>query len=260
MAEQHLDSNGNPQVDFVWGNMPMQPNYGRVDAYFEFGGGYNNGDNQWAPASKYISDTLNTAYTVYSQDGWISQPVATNHLIAYQGYSNFPGYLPNYAGDGDADLETTVPSIVGKSLWQAEDALDKAYLDYDWEWYYTLSLYGLETDGVTGKVWLDEWPQLIDGLRSGDVLWFDWWDGSQGWSRLVTVSGVGIDPGSGDGTISFKFNDPIAEYSYNNEISGSMYAGSEDTYGRVLTMDNPWMVGNIVNEGTGVYFYVLGDD
>lgn len=260
MATEHLDDAGNPRVDFVWGNVPMQPDYGRIDATISFGGGYNQGDNQWSGTSKYISDTLQDTYTTWEQDGWFANTVYTNHTIANTGYANFPGFLPNYAGDGDKGLETTIPAIVGKSLWQAQDSLYNANLDWDYEWYYTLSMWGLETDGVTGKAWMAEWPDLRNGLKKDDVLWFDWWDGSQGWSKLITITEVGYDESQDSATISFKINDKIDGYSYNNEIMGSMYAGSEDTYGRVLAMDNPWTVGNIVNEGTGVYFYVLGDD
>lgn len=260
MATEHLDDNGNPRVDFVWGNVPMQPNYGRIDSSLSFGGGYNQGDNQWDSAHKYISDTLQDNYTVWEQDGWFSKTVETNHEIATMGYSNFPGFIPNYAGDEDAGLETVIPAIVGKSLWQAQDDLYRANLDWDYEWYYTLGFWKLETDGSTGKAWMAEWPDLTQGLRVGDVLWFNWCEGNNCYSKLITLTGKGYDEYEDSSTLEFKINEPIAEHSYNGEIWGNMFAGSEDTYGRVLAMDNPWSVGNIVDEGNGVYFYVLGDD
>lgn len=69
------DSGGNVQVDFVWGNFPLQPNDDRGSA------------------------TLN--------------PALDNHSIATTGWANFPSFLPNYAGDGDTGLEVAVPKITG---------------------------------------------------------------------------------------------------------------------------------------------------
>ena len=55
------DSLGNVQVDFVWGNFPLQPDADRG---------------------------LNTL-----------DPTLDNHSIATTGYANFPQFIPNYAGD-----------------------------------------------------------------------------------------------------------------------------------------------------------------
>lgn len=88
------DSGGNVQVDFVWGNFPLQPNDDR------------GGEGQ--------SELLDAALD--------------NHVIATTGYSNFPGYIPNYAGDGDTGLEVAVPNVVGLNLTAATAALEGAGL------------------------------------------------------------------------------------------------------------------------------------
>lgn len=84
------DSGGNVQVDFVWGNFPLQPNDDR-------------GEN-----------TLDASLD--------------NHVIATTGYSNFPGFIPNYAGDGDVALETVVPKVTNTLQADAEAALVAAGL------------------------------------------------------------------------------------------------------------------------------------
>lgn len=72
-----IATNGQVQVDFVWGNQPMQPNDDRDGENLDF----------------ELGDHVNV------QIGW----------------SNFPAYIPNYEGDQDAALEVTVPNIVGLS-------------------------------------------------------------------------------------------------------------------------------------------------
>ena len=255
MAEQHLDSGGNPQVDFVWGNMPMQPNYGRTDSGNWFGGGYMQGDNGWDSAYSQTSDTLNTAYTVWLANGWLSSEVGTNHTMVYQGWANFPEFLPNYAGDGDADLETTVPKIVGLSRYAAVDALEKAYLDYEWEW---VNIYAGGMTAVSGsdtRVYVDN-NGFLDGLKVGDSLRFDWYDGSNEYSKQVTVKS--IRPNDESNILVISISD-LSDYNYDGGIEGTFYAGSEDTYTRVVGVDTPPNAGDIVNEGTGIYFYVLND-
>ena len=87
------DDAGNVQVDFVWGNFPLQPDADR-------------GEN-----------TLD--------------PTLDNHSIATTGYANFPQFLPNYSGDGDTGFETVLPAIRGLKRVDAEDALTAAGLNID---------------------------------------------------------------------------------------------------------------------------------
>ena len=84
------DDLGNVQVDFVWGNFPIQPDADR-------------GENTLDPA-------------------------LDNHSIATTGYANFPQFLPNYAGDGDTGFEAVVPKLVKLSQADAEAAIVAAKL------------------------------------------------------------------------------------------------------------------------------------
>lgn len=70
-----VDDLGNVQVDFVWGNLPMQPNDARGMATLD--------------------------------------PALDNHVIAAEGWSGYPAFIPNFEGDGDAVPNVTVPSITG---------------------------------------------------------------------------------------------------------------------------------------------------
>ena len=123
-----VDSAGNPRVDFVWGNMAMQPNDQRdvvtsgPEVLIPANGEGNFG---WDTTYKYPSEGLYASVeqrlSVGDKDGanasWdnvttrtVSVP-ADNHSVALTGYSNYPAYLPNYAGDGDAALELPIPDI-----------------------------------------------------------------------------------------------------------------------------------------------------
>ncbi|CAB4123941.1 PASTA_pknB domain containing protein [uncultured Caudovirales phage] len=89
MTVNPKDDLGNVQVDFVWGNFPLQPDEGRdtpLDAALD------------------------------------------NHVIATTGYANFPSFLPNYAGDGDTDPEVVVPNLLRLARNAAQDAADAAGL------------------------------------------------------------------------------------------------------------------------------------
>jgi plastocyanin len=110
-----VDDLGNPRVDFVWGQFPLQPNDQR-DTYDDDNQttdgiwtnyptvGSANLSSGWTELSFGTGDGGNTRYQTFTWD---------SHTIATTGYNNFPEFLPNYAGDGDAGLEAVVPKIVG---------------------------------------------------------------------------------------------------------------------------------------------------
>jgi hypothetical protein len=101
MTVNPKDDLGNVQVDFVWGNFPLQPDELRGE------------------------DTLD--------------PTLDNHSIATTGYANYPSFLPNYEGDGDTDTEVVVPNFLRLDYGNAQDAADAAglgqndvsYVNYD---------------------------------------------------------------------------------------------------------------------------------
>jgi hypothetical protein len=85
-----IDSAGNVQVDFVWGNFPLQPN----------------------------DDRPNSSRLDYALD---------NHVIAETGYNGYPLYTPNSDGaytDGVAYI--IIPNVLGQTTASALDALKDA--------------------------------------------------------------------------------------------------------------------------------------
>lgn len=102
MTVNPKDDLGNVQVDFVWGNFPLQPDELRASGH-----------------------KLNASLD--------------NHSIATTGYANYPSFLPNYAGDEDTDPEVVLPQLLRLSRSAAQDAADAAglgeldiqYVNYD---------------------------------------------------------------------------------------------------------------------------------
>jgi hypothetical protein len=88
-----LDSAGNVAVDFVWGNLPLQPN----DVREENGG-------------SLLVATLD------------------NHKIAYEGWNGYPQYSrPGLAG-AEGSGYIVVPSVIGQTKVNARDILEDAGL------------------------------------------------------------------------------------------------------------------------------------
>lgn len=83
------DTGGNIAIDFVWGNMPMQPNDDRG------------------------SDTLNASLD--------------NHIIASTQYNGYPGYTP-VTPYLDTVANVAVPDVVGDATADATTAIEAAGL------------------------------------------------------------------------------------------------------------------------------------
>lgn len=129
-----VDDAGNPRVDFVWGNFPLQPDDQRVNTGGE--GENITTDGNWTVIKETGSSTL--AY------GWDSLSFPTgdgggeryqtfewdNHEIATTGYSNYPSFIPNYSGDGDTGLEAVVPNLASFAVSAMDDAVVAAGLVY----------------------------------------------------------------------------------------------------------------------------------
>lgn len=238
---------GNVQVDRVWGNFPLQPNDDRADDFTVIGGG--SGDNGWDQTYLYGSDTLRTIAYVNNdavQDLFDITPrtPADSHTIATTGYSNFPGYIPNYAGDGDAGLEAVVPAVRGLLRNDGQNALLAANLDYD----RTYVNYDLVAVTSTGKVVTVE----TDGdheLQVNDVVSVDYNDGDEfsgTWSD-VTITAKTAD------TFSFELSvapDPALDF------SSTGYVWTNNRF--IVAQDTP--AGDIIDEGTAVVIRVLNTD
>lgn len=187
------DSGGNVAVDFVWGNLPLQPNDDRGEA------------------------TLNAALD--------------NHSIATTGYSNFPGYIPNYAGDGDTGLEVVVPNLVLLTSAEAATAITAAGLTLGTQTYSYPSVYSVVSSGKKVTV-------THDGdftARRGDDLFVNYSDGDAVTGNLrliVTSASAGTFVGNTDTAISPALNIPSAvtstfgEWQYQVVNGQSLNAGS----------------------------------
>lgn len=244
----HRDDSGNVQVDFVWGNMPLQPNDDRTDTYTSFGGG--SGDTGWNSTWTISSDTLQTSpynYTEAWQDLFdaVVRTPADSHTIATTGYSNFPGYLENYAGDGDAGLETVVPNVRGMLRTPGQNALLAANLDYA----RTYVNYDLNTVFSQGK-FVNVQVTEDHALLVGDVVSVYYNDGegfSGHWSD-VTITEI-PDPDA------IRFELPTA-YDPELDFSATGYIYANDRF--VVSQGTP--AGNIVDEGTVIDISVLNYD
>ena len=181
------DDSGQVQVDFVWGNLPLQP-------------------NELRPGG---AGQLN--------------PALDNHTIATRGYSNYPGFIPNYDGevqyagnyDGpllndntqgdappfDAGLEVVVPNVRGLSPAAAQDALNAVSLGTLIQ-YFNYDVASVVSVGKTVTVTLDSVVSpagTSNVLRVGDVVSVSYNDGagfSGVWAnvKLTKISGTsGID-------------------------------------------------------------------
>lgn len=90
-----LDSAGEVAIDFVWGNMPIQPNDARPDV---------------------LANRLD--------------PALDNHIIALSGWGGYPQFVANSAGEdvvGTTDY-VLVPSVLGFTTTLAQDAMKDASL------------------------------------------------------------------------------------------------------------------------------------
>lgn len=90
-----LDTAGEVAIDFVWGNMPMQPNDARPDA---------------------LANRLD--------------PAKNDHIIALSGWNGFPQYNPNTPGEDVAGATdyVLVPDVRGFTTALAQDAMKDASL------------------------------------------------------------------------------------------------------------------------------------
>lgn len=163
-----VDDNGNIRVDFVWGNMAMQPDEQRGNSYdaaeYTVEGG-------WATKRLVGNTSLATGWTEVSRrngdqsdDGNARYDIVEYgaHDIINTGYSNYPAFIENYAGDGDTGLERLVPNIEGLSEEAAYAALSAA----GWNETQNLgALYVGANASNDGKV-----KQITTGLQNADAV------------------------------------------------------------------------------------------
>lgn len=213
------DSLGNVQVDFVWGNFPLQPDADR-------------GEN-----------TLD--------------PTLDNHSIATTGYANFPQFIPNYAGDGDTGFEVVIPDVLRKTLAEAGTILEAVNLNLQ-NTNHTLEASYITSTGKTVRVSavsdsFDYGPAL-SGLRVGDELHFTLDIGSG--PTTVDFGTVKVTKVNEDGSNSwFEFKVGTApDVAYDDAAVGTIYGG--ENLINVITVQaagNGGAAGTIHDEGYNVW-------
>jgi len=253
---------GNVQVDRVWGNIPMQPNDDRTDTYINFGGG--SGDAGWDNTFTYTSDTLQ--YGTYENNDavqWlfnINPEISTDHVNVNLGYSNFPGYIPNYAGDEDSGLEAVVPNVLRMTRSQAIAAIEAVNLDYRIR-YHNSAINYLESTGTTVRVFAYDTDAegggsaqaYLVGLKVGDKVYPDNNEVDFGTSP-VTVTAVNED--GEDSWFEFEVAEAF-DPALDTTADGTVWPGPdlED----VITVMRYWnQPGDIKDEGTNIYLRAIG--
>jgi len=140
------DTSGNVAVDFVWGNLPIQPDDLRQSSPTQtvtVGGDQNVG---WTNYGTIASAKLQENYTNVTLNNLSYTVAPDNHIIANENWDSYPsvdaqiGVLPTapaYApitypsGSGVISSSTvvTVPNVVGVGLQYADETLHAAGLD-----------------------------------------------------------------------------------------------------------------------------------
>lgn len=247
----HRDDSGNVQVDFVYGNLPMQPDTDRLDSVVTPPNIENVG---WTQGSLYYSAGLESAdYEVVENNLTYLIP-ADSHSIATTGYSNFPGFIPNYAGDGDTGLETVVPNLLRLTLSEAWIACEKANLNLFAVAHYP-TVTGITTTGKTVRVYAEDYAAYGDdplvGLRAGDQVWVD---NNQIDFGIDPVTITAVDTVDRE-WIEFEATE---EYDFDAPASGNIYAGPN--IDQVITLQRYWNpAGAIVNENRNIHTRYLGN-
>jgi len=246
----HRDDLDNVQVDVVWGNMPMQPDDDRTDQYITIPQVQDVG---WTAAWKATSDTLRTADYNVELNNLEAKVPADSHTIATLGYSNFPAYIENYAGDEDPELEQVVPNLIGKTRAQAEYELDKLNLDL-FDRGHNIEINYIESDGKTVRVWAhddDSWDDdaALVGLKAGDKVWVD--NDLYDFGDLITITQVNAD--GSDSWIEFE---TATELNLDDTAAGNVWQNPASE--NVITLQRFWNEpGSIKNEGTNIHVRYL---
>jgi hypothetical protein len=235
----------------------MQPDADRLDSTIYTPGVQNVG---WSGYSVYLSDTLRTAdYNLELNN--LDYKVSSNHINADLGYSNFPGYIENYAGDEDSALETVVPNVVGMLVWDAEDKLNAANLDIRNNWH-NLTVFGLESTGTTVRVYA--YDENADGagyseaytvgLKAGDEVWVD--NNEVDFGNIVTLTAVNED--GENSWLEFEVAEAF-DPAIDTSAGGTVWSAGNTN--NVVKMMRGWnQPGDIKDEGTNIYTRGLGTD
>jgi hypothetical protein len=223
MTTYPRDDSGQIQVDFVWGNFPLQPDEDRGMATLD--------------------------------------PALDNHVIATTGYSNYPSFIPDYSGDEDAELEYVVPDLVRVTRSAADDLLSNHNTDLNlFAVGHKLTVNKVTSTGKTVRVFaydVDSWNDGqggLNGLRVGDELYFTdlLLDGDPapdfGTVKVTKVNDQGEDAAT---YFEFKVTEAI-DPALDIVASGYVWAGPNLV--NVITLQRFWNpAGSIKNPGTNIH-------
>jgi hypothetical protein len=184
-----LDSRGNPQIDFVWGNMPMQPNYdydtettfrrgqfirpGDGEAEFYVGGHATSAE--WGNADYFPGNYMFPSEFLDGQD---------SHNIALRYYNGFMDNEPNSGNLLTVNWwETTpamqFPNIVGKTVPEALASLRNAGVAENFLGdFLTNATNPYEAGEGTDAGWLPDSGIVIWRYLDPDYVIGNHWDGS----------------------------------------------------------------------------------
>lgn len=92
-----LDTSGNEKVDFVWGNMAIQPwNRSGSGAAVEVVAANADQNKGWSGYSVYPSGDLQRQQTITLNNGIVQENLdADSHDVATWLWSDYPGFVPN---------------------------------------------------------------------------------------------------------------------------------------------------------------------
>jgi hypothetical protein len=119
-----LDTSGNIKVDFVWGNLPMQPDTERTGDGNATVIVANNAtqNKQWSGYSKKASPALTKTAINVTLSGGLTSSVGNNHSVALNNWNGYPDYTPE-APYLDTIDQAAIPNVVGLSESAANTAL-----------------------------------------------------------------------------------------------------------------------------------------
>jgi hypothetical protein len=119
-----LDTSGNIKVDFVWGNLPMQPDTERTGDGNATVIVANNAtqNKQWSGYSKKASPALTKTAIDVTLSGGLTSSVGNNHSVALNNWNGYPDYTPESPYLDTTD-QAAIPNVVGLSESAANTAL-----------------------------------------------------------------------------------------------------------------------------------------
>lgn len=170
------DTSGNVAVDFVWGNMPLQPDDARVTSPSQ---------------TTTVGAAQNHSWTyVSTKPSAKIDPTQDTHVIADETWAAFPGYAQN-SGIATSSETITVPNVAGYGLIHAIEALHLAGANVGTVTYrttgatpantgtvYSTSVTGSHTEGTATNLVVYRYQDAADAGVTYNTALGPWGDGT----------------------------------------------------------------------------------